>query len=262
MFLQIIRDMFGKQNVTAIAAIHYPLGHVNPTTGDVGAAADISYLAHRPAMNSHPNGNVGMGLKRLCNLERALRRFLCAIAKDQRHPIAGRQPNELFVSRVAHLRCPEHDRCQLAEALLLFLEQELRVTDNVDEENMPDLEANIFVRFRHGFFLTEAILCGDVFLRRQRGNHLSLCFASMLSSAPFRSQPFRTARAAAAPSSAPPTPRTLASHRASAASRNIGVTQQILTESGNPTPISFASNSFASQDMLTDPYSASPLLKA
>jgi hypothetical protein len=30
-----------------------------------------------------------------------------------------------------------------------------------------------------------------------------------------------------------------------------------LTESGNPTPISFASNSFASQDMLTDPYSAS-----
>jgi hypothetical protein len=34
-----------------------------------------------------------------------------------------------------------------------------------------------------------------------------------------------------------------------------GVSQQILTESRNPTPISFASNSFASQDMLTDPYS-------
>ena len=39
--------------------------------------------------------------------------------------------------------------------------------------------------------------------------------------------------------------------------RDIGVSRQILTESGNPTPISFASNSFASQDMLTDPYSLS-----
>jgi hypothetical protein len=32
---------------------------------------------------------------------------------------------------------------------------------------------------------------------------------------------------------------------------------EILTEAGTPTPISFASNSFASQDMLTDPYSLS-----
>jgi len=43
--------------------------------------------------------------------------------------------------------------------------------------------------------------------------------------------------------------------------RDIGVSQQILTESGNPTPISFASNSFASQDMLTDPI-PSPLIRS
>ena len=78
----------------------------------------------------------------------------------------------------------------------------------------------------------------------------------IVSSARFRSQPFRTDPAAAALPSARPRPRMPASHRASAASRNIGVTRQILTESGNPTPISFASNSYASQDMLTDPYSA------
>src|SRR5258708_18143799 len=74
-------------------------------------------------------------------------------------------------------------------------------------------------------------------------------------------QPFRNAPAAAALSSDPPRPRMPASHRASAASRNIGVTQQILTESGNPTPISFASNSYASQDMLTDPYSPPRITK-
>ncbi len=47
----------------------------------------------------------------------------------------------------------------------------------------------------------------------------ALCFVSILSSAPFRSQPFRNARAAAALSSASPRPRMPASHRASAASR-------------------------------------------
>jgi hypothetical protein len=75
-------------------------------------------------------------------------------------------PVGLFVARFAHLRRPEHDRGQLSEALLLLLNQELRVTDDVDEENMPYLEAKIVVRFRHRLFLLEAILCGDVFLTR------------------------------------------------------------------------------------------------
>ena len=97
MFLQIIRDMFRKQDVTGIAAIHDSLGHVNSATGDIGASAHISDFADWTAMNSHSDGNVGMGLECLRNLERALCGFLRAIAKDQRHAVAGRQPNELFV---------------------------------------------------------------------------------------------------------------------------------------------------------------------
>ena len=49
----------------------------------------------------------------LGNLERTARRLFRAVTKDQRHPVAGRQPNELFVGRVAHLRRPEHDFRQL-----------------------------------------------------------------------------------------------------------------------------------------------------
>jgi len=48
---------------------------------------------------------------------------------------------------------------------LLLLDQELRVSDDVDEENMPDLKPKIVVRFRHGLVLPDVILCGDVFLR-------------------------------------------------------------------------------------------------
>ena len=81
--------------------------------------------------------------ERFGNLERAPRRLFRAVTKDQRHAIAGRQPNELFVGRVAHLRRPEHDLRQLAQPLLLFFDQELGVTDDVDEEDMPDLELRI-----------------------------------------------------------------------------------------------------------------------
>src|SRR5205814_718974 len=68
MFLQVIRDMFGEQDVAGIAAVHHSLGHINPATGDVRASADISYFTDRAAMNSHPHGDVGMGLECLRDL--------------------------------------------------------------------------------------------------------------------------------------------------------------------------------------------------
>jgi hypothetical protein len=86
--------------------------------------------------------------------------------EDQGHSIAGRQPNELFVARIAHLRRPERNLSELVQPLLLLLVQELRVTDDVDEQDMPDLQAQIVVGFRHGLSLPESIWCGDVFLRR------------------------------------------------------------------------------------------------
>ena len=145
---QIIRHVLGEEDVPGIAAIHHPLRHVDPGPGEVGAPAHVGHFAHRPAVNAHPDRNFRMLPERLGDFERAPRRLFRAVAKDQRHPIAGRQPNELFVGRVAHLRRPEHDFRQLVEALLLFLDQELGVTDDVDEQDMSDLEPKIVLRFR------------------------------------------------------------------------------------------------------------------
>jgi hypothetical protein len=39
------------------------------------------------------------------------------------------------------------------------------LTDDVDEEDMPDFQAKIVVGFPHRLLLTGAILCGDVFRR-------------------------------------------------------------------------------------------------
>ena len=140
---QIFRHMFGEEDVPGITAIHHPLRHVDPGAGDVAALVHIDHFVDRAAVNAHPHRNFRMLPQRLGDLQRALRRLFRAVTKDQRHPIAGRQPDELSVGRVAHLRCPEHDLGQLVEPLLLFFDQELGVTDDVDEEDMPDLELRI-----------------------------------------------------------------------------------------------------------------------
>ena len=95
---QIIRHVLGEKNVPGVTAIHHPLRHVDAGPGDVGAPAHVGHLAHRAAVNAHAHRKFRMFLKRFGNLERAAGRFFRAVAKDQRHAIAGRQPNELFVA--------------------------------------------------------------------------------------------------------------------------------------------------------------------
>ena len=150
---QIIRHVLREKNVPGVAAIHHPLRHVDAGPGDVGAPAHVGHLAHRSAVNAHAHRKFRMLLERFRNLERAPGRFLRAVAEDQRHPIAGRQPNELFVRRFAHLRRRQHDLRELVQPLLLFLVQELRVTDDVDEEDMPDLQARIVLGFGGTMYL-------------------------------------------------------------------------------------------------------------
>jgi hypothetical protein len=144
---QIIRHVLGEENVASVAAIHHPLRHVDAGPGDVGAPAHVGHLAHRSAVNAHAHGKFRVLLKCLGNLERAPGRFLCAVMKDQRHPVASRQPDELFVHRFADRRGRQHDRSELVEPLLLFLDQQFRITDDVHEKDMPDLEAQIVVGF-------------------------------------------------------------------------------------------------------------------
>ncbi len=89
--------------------------------------------------------------KRFRNFERAAGRLFGAVAEDQCHPVAGRQPDDFFVARIAHLRGLEHDLGELAETLLLLLNQEFGIPDNVDEENVADLELQIrFIVGGHG----------------------------------------------------------------------------------------------------------------
>ena len=139
---QIIRHVLREENVPGVAAIHHSLRHVDAGPGDVGASAHVGHLAHRSAVNAHAHRKFRVPLERFGNFERAPGRFLCAVAEDQRHPIAGRQPNQLFVRRFPHRRRRQHDFNELVQPLLLLLVQELRVTDDVDEQNRRRLSSD------------------------------------------------------------------------------------------------------------------------
>ncbi len=147
---QIVRHVLREQDVPGITAIHHALRHVNASAGQVGPPVHVRHLADRAAVDPHAHRKLGMFLERFGNLERAPGRLLRALAKDERHAIAGREPDELFVGRFAHRRGREHDLDELVEPLLLLLVQELGVTDDVDEKDVPDFEAEIVVRLRHG----------------------------------------------------------------------------------------------------------------
>ena len=87
---QVLRDVFRKQNVTGIAAIHHSLRHVDARARDIGPPVHIDHFAHRSAVNSHPHLNRGCSLALATHLQRALRRFLRAIPKDECHSITSR----------------------------------------------------------------------------------------------------------------------------------------------------------------------------
>src|SRR5206468_2974040 len=61
-FRQVGCDAASQQDVSAISQIHYPLGDVDPGTGNVDPIIHIFKPVHWTAMDSHPNRDTRMVL--------------------------------------------------------------------------------------------------------------------------------------------------------------------------------------------------------
>src|SRR4030095_9379140 len=87
---------------------------------------------------------VRVSRERWADLDRAADRRLRTIEKDKRHSIAGGDPNQ-FVRRFrsADLLAVADDLGKLFLELALFVEEQLRVTDHVHEQDVPDLQLKI-----------------------------------------------------------------------------------------------------------------------
>ena len=123
-FFEILGDMSWKGECARVAAIHYPLRHV-----DAGSRDIISGHSRRsrrsPGRCECPSAlQISGCCLRACAISSCtLRRLLRIVVKNERHPVAGRQPNELLVCCFPHSRRRQHDVGELAQPFLLLFNQ-------------------------------------------------------------------------------------------------------------------------------------------
>jgi len=90
-------------------------------------------LIHRAAVHSHPQLDMRMLLQCSADLERTSHRLFRTVEEKERHPVSGRHPDQftLCFGGPKTFGAP-HDLIQLLEQLNLLIDQQFRVTDDVD----------------------------------------------------------------------------------------------------------------------------------
>src|SRR5262249_11131877 len=91
---KILSYMFRDEDVSCVAAIHYPLGDVNSGPRNICSLVHIPDLAHRPAVNPHPQLNLRMSFDCLADFNCTSQRRLDSVAKNQRHAVPCWNPNQ------------------------------------------------------------------------------------------------------------------------------------------------------------------------
>ena len=95
---------------------------------------------------------------RATDLQRAFHWRFRARVKDQRHAIAGRDFYQLSGGfRLAELLCATNDLIERLQQRPLILNRNLRVTDDIDEEDMCQLQLNFFLYLSRHFARRAAI---------------------------------------------------------------------------------------------------------
>ena len=145
---KVVRHMLGQKNVPGVPAIHHSLGQVDSRSRYIGAIIHIGNPADRTAVDSHAHPQLRMAPQCIANLYRAGNWGVRRCGKDQRHSVAGRQARQ-FASSIG---CAEriglpNNFIERMQIIALLIDQELGVTDDVDEEDMGDLQFDLFLNF-------------------------------------------------------------------------------------------------------------------
>ena len=136
--------------MSGIPTVHHSLCHVDPGPGDIGALIDIDHTTHWSAMNTHPQPNLRVLFHCATDLHRAFHRLFRALVKNQRHPIPARDLCQSTISfGVLKPLGPPDSASQFINCPMLIVNRKLRVTNDIDEQNMRDLELNLLLNLRH-----------------------------------------------------------------------------------------------------------------
>src|ERR1700730_8387190 len=141
---EIVGDAARQQNVTSVAAAHHALGDVDPRAGNVRLLVDIDDAIDRAAVNAHPQFYFRMALQRRADLLRAFDRRFRIVEKHQRHSIAGRQAYQ-FSGGIRHGKPSgvTDDARQLRHQFALRVDEQFRIADHVQVEDVRDLQLRI-----------------------------------------------------------------------------------------------------------------------
>src|SRR5438874_13059453 len=103
----------------------------------------------RAAVNAHPHPQFGMTFEFPANLDRAEDRRFRAGAENERATVTSGQAEQFtFPFSQAELLRAAHDLFQCLKLLALLGDEQFGITDDVDEENVPDLELDLFFNLR------------------------------------------------------------------------------------------------------------------
>src|SRR5712692_2603396 len=157
---EIFGDVSGEKNVSGVPAAHHALRHIKTGTGKVGLTVYIDHAADWAAVHSHSKLYTRVFSESATDLERTFHWLFRALVKNQRHPVTG---GDLDQARrgfgVLKLLGPANGLSQFINRRALLINRKLGVANDVDEEDVGDLELNLFFNFaRHRCLLTTSCL--------------------------------------------------------------------------------------------------------
>ena len=143
---KVVSHMLGQKNVSGVSAIHHSLRQIDSSARYIRTIVHVGNTAHRSAVDSHAHPQLRVAPQCLADLQRTGNRCVRRGRKNQRHPIAGGQARQLTSS----VGCAErisfsNNLVERMRIIALLIDQELGVTDDVDEQDMRDFELNLFL---------------------------------------------------------------------------------------------------------------------
>src|ERR1700731_1122463 len=136
---------FGEKNVPGVAAVHHPLRHIKTGTGKIGLTIHIYHTADRTAVRSHSKLYLRVFFESASDFERAFHWFFGALVKYQRHPVTGWDLDQSGPGfGVLKLLGSANGLSQVINRRALIVNRKLRVANDVDEQDMGDLELDLF----------------------------------------------------------------------------------------------------------------------
>ena len=131
--------------MAGIPAAHHTLSDVDARAGQIPLTVYVSDFVDRPAVNAHSHRKLRVLFQLLADFHGAENRSFGAVAENKGAAVARREREQLaFSLGGTELLGSTDDLFQLLQQAGLLANEQLRIADDVDEQNMADLELHVW----------------------------------------------------------------------------------------------------------------------